>query len=341
MRVLIADAFENEGVEGLRAVGCQVDSRPGIGSDGLGEALGATGAEVLIVRSTKVNAGVISKARGLRLIVRAGAGVDNIDIPAASAARVAVCNCPGMNAAAVAELAMGLLLACDRRIVEQTLSLRDGRWDKKEFAKARGLKGRRLGVVGLGAIGAEVVRRARAFDMRVDVWSRSLTPAKAAEIDADFAGTTRAQLLAMAPRCDAVSIHVGLSDETKGLCGREFFAAMRPGAIFVNTSRGGVVDAGALADAIRTKGLRAGLDVFSQQPPTPQGEFTDPVVKLPGVVGTHHCGASTDQAQAAVASEAVRIIEVFKRTGRAENCVNAAEVAPAVRTSPAGGRVTR
>jgi len=330
LTVLVADKFEKAGLDGLRALGCRVVFEPECGSEGIGPLVARESPDVLIVRSTKVPASAMGEARpgrrGLRLIVRAGAGVDNIDVPAASERGIAVCNCPGMNAAAVAELTFAHLLCCDRRVVDQTNELRAGRWNKKEFARARGLKGLCLGVVGLGAIGEAVIRRALAFDMRVLAWSRSLTPERARGLGAEFGGQDRASLLAMLPRCDAVTIHVALAPETKRLCDAAFFGAMNRGAYFINTSRGAVVDEGALRDAIRGKGIRAGLDVYENQPATPEGAFDCPTAALPGVTCTHHVGASTDQAQRAVADETVRVVRVFMESGRFENCVNASAV---------------
>ena len=331
MKVLIADTFEREGIEAMRALGCEVVSEPGLRSENLAGALGTHDPAVLIVRSTKVDKAAIGAGGSLRLIVRAGSGYDNIDCEAAAARGVAVCNCPGMNAVAVAELAMGLLLCCDRRLPDQTNDLRDGKWDKKGYAKARGLKGRVLGVVGLGAIGKELVHRASAFGMTIHVWSRSMTAARAEEIGAAWWGNTRADLLTLAEASDAVSVHVALSDETRGLCGGEFFSRLKPGAYFINTARGPVVDADALAGAVRERGVCCGLDVWPDQPAPTDTVFADPLARLPGVYGSHHCGASTDQAQMAVAEEAVRIVSVFMETGRFENRVNGPAVTPTVR----------
>lgn len=328
MKILVADKFEKVGLEGLGALGCEVVNQPGVGTDKLGATLADVRPEILVVRSTKVPAAVIEHAASVRLIVRAGAGVDNIDVGAATARGIKVCNCPGMNAVAVAELAIGLLLCCDRRIPDQTAELRAGRWNKKEYGKtgsggARGLKGMTLGVIGVGAIGQEVIRRATAFGMQVVAWSRGITPQHAAALNAEFGGTDTPALLALAKRADAISVHLPLADTTKKLFNKTFFDAMKPGAYFVNTSRGGVVDEAALRDAIQTKGIRAGLDVYEFQPAEPEAGFESPTPKLPGVYGTHHSGASTEQAQLAVAHETVRIVKVFRETGRFENCVNA------------------
>ena len=325
MKVLVADKFEDAGLAGLKALGCEVLYEPKLEGAALGERLAASGAEVLVVRSTKVTAAEIEKASGLALIVRAGAGVNTIDLAAASARAVAVSNCPGKNSIAVAELAWGLILALDRRLVDQAVDLRAGVWNKAEYGKARGLAGRTLGVVGLGAIGLEVVARGKAFGMPVVAWSRSLDDDRAARL-----GVARADSIhALAAASDVVTIHCALTKETKGVLDAKFFEALKPGAFFVNTSRGEVVDAGALRKAVAERGVRAGLDVFEKEPPGGAGAFEDDVVKLPGVIGTHHVGASTDQAQNAIAAETVRIVAAFGATGEVPNAVNLASRTPA------------
>ena len=322
MRVLVADKFEKAGIEGLAHAGCVVTSEPDAGTKGIAGVIAQHTPQVLVVRSTKVPSAALEHAEGLRLIVRAGSGVDNIDVPAATARGIKVCNCPGMNAVAVAELTMGLLLNCDRRLVDQAVALREGTWNKKEFGKARGLKGLTLGVVGVGNIGQEVIKRAVAFGMKVVVWSRSITPQHASALNCEFGGTDTPALHALARRSDAISVHLPLADTTKKLFGTEFFAAMKPGAYFINTSRGGIVDEAALRDAVKSKGIRAGLDVFENQPVETQAAWKSETVALPGVVGSHHCGASTDQAQLAVAEETVRVVAAFQRDGTTLNCVN-------------------
>jgi D-3-phosphoglycerate dehydrogenase len=325
MKVLVADKFEEAGLEGLKGLGCEVLYEPKLEGDSLGARLGESYAEVLVVRSTKVTAAELEKASGLALIVRAGAGVNTIDLAAASARAVVVSNCPGKNAIAVAELAWGLLLALDRRLVEQTLDLRAGVWNKAEYGKARGLAGRTLGVVGLGAIGLEVVTRARAFGMPVVAWSRSLDDDRAERLGVGRADSVHA----LAAAADAVTVHCALTKETKGMLDAKFFAAMKPGAFFVNTSRAEVVDAASLRKAIAERGLRAGLDVFEKEPVGGTGGFEDEILKLPGVIGSHHVGASTDQAQNAIAAETVRIVAAFAATGEIPNAVNLASRTPA------------
>ena len=325
MKVLVADKFEEAGLAGLAACGCEVVYEPKLEGETLGARLAETRADVLVVRSTKVTAAEIGRASGLSLIVRAGAGVNTIDLAAASARAVAVSNCPGKNAIAVAELAWGLVLALDRRLVEQAVDLRAGVWNKSEYGKARGLAGRTLGVVGLGAIGLEVVARAKAFGMPVVAWSRSLDEDRAERL-----GVARADSIhALAAASDVVTTHCALTKETKGMLDAKFFEAMKPGAFFVNTSRGEVVDAAALRRAIAERGIRAGLDVFEKEPAGGSGTFEDEVVRLPGVIGTHHVGASTEQAQNAIAAETVRIVAAFVSSGEVPNAVNLASRTPA------------
>ena len=319
MRVLIADKFEQSGQEGLRAAGCEVSYQPDLKDEALVEAVRAVGPDVLVVRSTKVTEPMLD-AGALKLIVRAGAGYNTIDVAAASRRGVYVSNCPGKNAVAVAELAFALILALDRRVADNVIALREGRWDKKEFSKARGLYGRTLGVVGTGQIGREVVRRAHAFGMPVVAWSRRLTDEAAEELGARRVGSP----LDVAREADVVSVHLALKPETRGLVGEEFFGAMKEGAYFVNTARGEVVDQAALVRAMREKNIRAGLDVFAQEPASATGEFTDDIAREPNLYGTHHVGASTEQAQEAIAAETVRIVRSFKETGEVPNAVNLA-----------------
>ena len=325
MKVLVADKFEAAGLEGLAALGCEVLYEPKLEGESLGHRLSEARPEVLVVRSTKVTAAEIERAASLALIVRAGAGVNTIDLTAASSRAIAVSNCPGKNSVAVAELAWGLILALDRRIPEQARDLAAGVWNKAEYAKAKGIAFRRLGVVGVGAIGTEVIHRAKSFGMEVLAWSRSLDNYAAARL-----GVTRcASLLDLARESDIVSVHLALTKETKGLLGPEFFGAMRDGAFFVNTSRGEVVQQAALEAAIEKRGIRAGLDVFEKEPSGGTGVFEDPIAKKPGVVGTHHVGASTEQAQNAIAAETVRIVEAFMISGEVPNAVNFSDRTPA------------
>jgi D-3-phosphoglycerate dehydrogenase / 2-oxoglutarate reductase len=319
MRVLIADKFEQSGRDGLEAAGCDYSYQPDVKDDTLVEAIKAYAPDALVVRSTKVTEAMLA-AGALKLVVRAGAGYNTIDVAAASGRGIYVSNCPGKNSIAVAELAFALILALDRRIADNVIALRQGQWNKKEFSRARGLYGRTLGLVGTGQIGQEVISRARGFGMPVVAWSRSLTDARAAEL-----GVERKENPAdVARAADIVSVHVALKPETRRLIDADFFAAMREGAYFINTSRGEVVDQDALVAAMRARGLRAGLDVFAAEPASATGEFTDEIAREANLYGTHHIGASTDQAQEAIAAETVRIIRAFKETGKVPNVVNIA-----------------
>jgi D-3-phosphoglycerate dehydrogenase len=324
MKVLVADRFEKSGLDGLAEAGCQVLYEPDAKDDALTEAIRSSGAEALVVRSTRVTRPML-EVGSLSLVVRAGAGYNTIDVDSASERGIFVANCPGKNSIAVAELAFGLILALDRRIPENAADLKQGVWNKKEYSKAKGLFGRTLGLIGLGGIGCAMCPRALAFGMRVVGWSRSLTDEKARDLEIERWDS----IFQVAAASDVVSVHVALKPETTKMIGEEFFDAMRPGSFFVNTSRAEVVDQAALERAVRQKGIRAGLDVFAGEPTGGSGSVDDPIFQLPGVIGTHHIGASTDQAQEAIASETVRIVRSFKETGRAPNVVNLAKKSPA------------
>lgn len=188
MLVLIADKFEQSGRDGLEALGCEVSYQPDLKDDSLVAAVGEIRPDVLVVRSTKVTEPMLN-AGSVKLVVRAGAGYNTIDVAAASKRGIYVSNCPGKNSIAVAELAFALILALDRRIADNVISLRSGEWNKKEFSKARGLFGRTLGLIGVGKIGQEMIPRAQAFGMPVIAWSRSLTRERADELGVAFRET--------------------------------------------------------------------------------------------------------------------------------------------------------
>src|SRR3954470_4737502 len=340
MKILVADKFEQSGIDGLQAAGCKVVYEPELKDDALAQVIAATGADVLVVRGTKVTAPMLDAGR-LSLIVRAGAGYNTIDVAGASKRGIYVSNCPGKNAIAVAELAFGLILSLDRRIPDNVAELRAGTWNKKEYSKAQGLYGRTLGLLGVGSIGREMIRRAAGFEKNVVTWirlfygeRRPITEIEARELAVE--GAMRAVSIELAPtpadvasRADVLSVHVALAPETKGLVNRGLLAVLKPGSIFINTARGEVVDYDALAAAVKERGLRVGLDVYANEPSSATAPFTDDLVALPGVYGTHHIGASTDQAQEAIAAETVRIIRSYKETGRVPNVVNLARRTPA------------
>jgi D-3-phosphoglycerate dehydrogenase len=340
MKVLIADKFEESGVEGLKSAGCDVVYEPDLTDESLARAIGSTGADVLIVRSTKVTSAMLDAGR-LSLIVRAGAGYNTIDVAGASKRGIYVSNCPGKNAIAVAELAFALILALDRRVPDNVAALRAGKWNKKEYAKAQGLFGKTLGLLGAGSIAQEMIRRAAGFGLNVVLWSRRfsgqnrpLTEPEARDLGVEPAlRTIRIDLAPdpgeVAARSDIFSVHLALAPGTKGLVDAALFERLRPGTIFINTARGEVVDYAALAEVVRRKSIRVGLDVFANEPAAAAADFNDDLVKLPGVYGTHHIGASTDQAQEAIATETVRIVRSYKETGHVPNVVNLAKRTPA------------
>lgn len=317
MKVLVADKFEQSGLEGLRALGAEVESSPDLKEDALAAAIRDLAPDVLIVRSTKVEAGMLEGSK-LGLIIRAGAGYNTIDVDAASRLGIYVANCPGKNSQAVAELAFGLMLAIDRRIPDNVAQLREGRWNKKEFGKAQGLFGRTLGLVGMGKIGQEMVTRAKAFGLHVVAFSRWMTPDVAAALEIGRAES----LESLASQSDIVSVHVSLTPATRGMLGASFFQALRPHSTFLNTSRAEVVDQAALLEAIDSKPLFAGLDVFEGEPAGGEGVYDGPLKTNTRVYCTHHIGASTEQAQEAVAEETVRIVREYKTTGTVPNVVN-------------------
>ncbi|MDG1368617.1 MAG: NAD(P)-dependent oxidoreductase [Acidimicrobiales bacterium] len=319
MKVLLADALPDAAVQQLEAAGDDVTSLPDLNADTLSDAV--AGHEVLVVRSTRVTATALEAADKLGLIVRAGAGTNTIDLDRAAELGIFVCNVPGKNALAVAELTMGLLIAVDRHIAAGTADLRAGTWNKKAYAKADGLFGRRMGIIGVGDIGIAVAARACAFGIDVVAVTKpgrghaTVARAEAAGIqwvhDLD-------ELLAI---CDIISLHVPGAPNTKGMVDADFLAKIKDDAILLNTSRGDVVDEAALIDAMDSRSIRAGLDVFADEPATSTAPFDSTVAKHPSVVATHHVGASTEQAQNAVTDGTLEAIDAY-RTGSPINCVN-------------------
>jgi D-3-phosphoglycerate dehydrogenase len=344
MKVLIADKFEQSGLDALQALGIELLYQPDLKDATLAEALAATKADVLVVRSTKVTDAILDVSE-LSLVVRAGAGYDTIDVKGASRRGIYVSNCPGKNAVAVAELTFGLILSLDRRIPDNVAELRAGKWNKKEYSKSRGLHGRTLGILGFGSIGQEVARRAQAFGLNLAIWSEigvqlghdglpadlpQVVHLRASTGDAEEPTVTVYDTPAeVAAHCDILSVHLALNERTRGLINADVFNQLKPGSFFVNTARGEVVDYKALEAAAKEKGLRVALDVYGKEPATPSGDFVDSLIDLPGVYGTHHIGASTDQAQQAIAAETVRIIDAYFRTGRVPNVVNLSRRTPA------------
>ncbi len=323
MKILVADAFPQDRLELLHGLGLTVEHRPDVSAKDLPSA--ARDAGILVVRSKQVGREVFDAADALSLVVRAGAGVNTIDVAAASNRGVFVANCPGQNSIAVAELTIALVLSLDRRIPDNVALLRAGKWDKKTFSQARGVHGRVIAIAGLGSIGREVAYRAQALGMRVVAWSRSLDDSTAKRLGIERAS----DLLSLARQADFLSLHLALTPETRGIVSRQVLEAMRPGAALVNTARAELVDQDALLELARSGRIRVGTDVLAGEPEKGRADFDSPLAKLPDVYATHHIGASTEQAQDAIALEAVRVIESFVRTGHVPNCVNLARKTPA------------
>ena len=321
MRVVVADKLPANLSRRLVDAGFEVVSRPADRGASLVASLLELDPDVLVVRSTKVDAEAVTAAPRLSLVVRAGAGVNTIAVDYCAGRGVYVANCPGRNAVAVAELTMGLIVALDRRIPDNVSRLRKGEWAKGEFANARGLHGATLGLLGFGQIGQEVARRALAFGMEVVAWSRSLNPAVAASHGVACGDSPED----VARRADMLSLHLALTDQTRGLVDAALLGVMKPHAALINTARAGLLDDSAVIEAIEARGLRVALDVFTDEPSVKAGTCEDVLARHPAVYGTHHIGASTEQAQDAVASEVCRIIERYGATGQVLNCVNLAE----------------
>jgi D-3-phosphoglycerate dehydrogenase len=282
-----------------------------------------TGFEGLVVRSTKVPKDVFDAADRLALVIRAGAGTNTIDTDAAAGHGVFVCNVPGRNAVAVAELTMGLLLALDRRIPDNVADLREGRWDKTTYGKAEGLLGSTMGIIGLGSIGFAVAERAAAFGIRLQAQARSGRSAESLARAEELGITMCETLEELVSSSDIVSLHVPAGPDTKHLVDERFLGWMKPGAILLNTSRGDVVDEPALLAALDAGRLRAGLDVFADEPGAGQGPWESALAQHRNVVATHHIGASTNQAQRAIADGVAEIVDAFV-AGEARHCVNLA-----------------
>ncbi|MDP6867419.1 MAG: NAD(P)-dependent oxidoreductase [Acidimicrobiales bacterium] len=319
MKILFADALPEAYVDLLAQRGDECTVSPELGAEGIPDAI--EGYDVLVVRSTKVTAEAIGRSDRLGLIVRSGAGTNTIDCQAAADAGIYVCNVPGTNSIAVAELTLGLLLAVDRHIPAATSDLKNGMWDKKGYSKAGGLMGKTFGVVGVGEIGLAVAERARSFGMTV-VAERKTDRRNDVEARIRSIGIRLVENLdELVAESDIISIHVPGGESTENLIDGRLLALMKPGAILINTSRGEVVDEEALIAAMDDKGIRAGLDVFRDEPDSGAGKFISALASHPNVIGTHHIGASTQQAQDATSAGTVDVIEAY-RAGDPTNCVN-------------------
>ncbi|MEO8399161.1 MAG: 3-phosphoglycerate dehydrogenase family protein [Ignavibacteriaceae bacterium] len=319
MKILIADKFPDQYVDEIKKLSKNVVYDPKLKEEDIPGNI--KDVDILVVRSTIVNQESIDKSNKLSLIIRAGAGVNNIDIKTANKKGIYVANCPGKNSIAVAELAMGLICALNRKIAENVIDFKNGKWNKALYSKSEGLFGKTLGVVGTGQIGTELIYRAQAFGLKIIAWSRSLTKEKADELDIE----KKDSLEKLFKEADIVSIHLAQTADTKKIISKDLISSMKKGAFFINTSRAGVVDEDALMQAAKDGNISLGLDVFNNEPEGKEGDFSSEFSKLNNVYVTHHIGASTEQAQNAVAEETVNIIKDYLKFGEVKNWINRAE----------------
>jgi D-3-phosphoglycerate dehydrogenase len=318
MKIVVADDLPASAVDLLRAeVGWDVDARPGRKSASLATDLAE--ADALLVRSaTKVDAALLAYAPRLRIIARAGTGVDNVDVPAASARGILVVNAPGANSISVAEHACALMLALARSVPAADRAMKEGKWEKKRFLGTE-LRGKTLGIAGLGRIGQEVAQRARAFDMRVMAHDPFIAKDLALSLGVELVSLD--QLCATA---DYVTLHLPSTPETRHLFNDVRFARCKPGIRIINTARGELIDEAALKRAIESGAVGgAGLDVFEMEPPSDWS-----LAQLPQVIATPHIAASTEEAQELVGIETAATVRDFLRDGVVRNAVNFPSVHP-------------
>ena len=318
MKIVIADDLPESALALLRTEPeWQVDAKSGRTEAELAAAL--VDADALMVRSaTKVTAAVIASAPRLRIVARAGTGVDNVDVPAASGRGILVVNAPGANSISVAEHACALILALARMVPAADRAMKDGKWEKKRFLGTE-LRGKTLGIAGLGRIGQEVAHRARAFGMRVVAYDPFISREVAADVGVE--------LVSLDELCwvsDFLTLHLPATPETKHLFNDARFAATKPGIRIINTARGELIDGAALKRAIETGVVAgAGLDVFEKEPPV---DWT--LVQMPQVVATPHIAASTEEAQELVGLDTAAAVRDFLRSGVVRNAVNFPSVHP-------------
>ena len=311
-RVLVSDDLSTEAITILREAGLEVDVKVGLAPEALEAIIG--GYDALAVRSaTKVNARLLEKAARLKVVGRAGVGVDNVDLEAATRRGVVVMNTPGGSSVTVAELALAMMGSIYRHVAAATASVKAGRWEKKKF-QGRELCGKTLGVVGIGHIGSILVGRCLGLGMKAVAYDPFITAEAAAKL-----GVTLVTLDELWRRADVISLHVPLTEQTRNMVNATTLARMKKGAVLVNCARGGIVDERALAEALASGHLGgAALDVFEKEPPPAD----HPLFKLDNVVLTPHLGASTEEAQAAVASAVARQLVRYLQAGEVQNAVN-------------------
>ena len=305
-RVFISDSLAKEGIEILKSSGkIEIDNRSNLAGEELKSAIAQ--ADGMIIRSgTRLTADLLEGQKRLKLIVRAGVGVDNIDVPSATRNGIIVMNTPGGNTLSTAEQTIALMLAVCRHVPAADATLRSGKWDRKSFTGTQ-VAGKTLGVIGLGRVGLAVAKRALGLEMKVLGYDPFLSPERAATLGIEFIPNV-ADIL---PRVDLVTVHVPLTDDTKGLIGAKQIATMKKGSYVINCARGGIVDEAALYEALKSKHLAgAAAHVFETEPCT-----SSPLFELPNVVVSPHLGAATNEAQFNVAVEAAELMSDFFNTG--------------------------
>jgi len=317
LRVFVSDHLESAGLDLLRQAGIELDERAGLTGTALREALQA--ADGVIIRSgTRLTAEVLERPGRLRAIVRAGVGVDNIDVAAATRKGIVVMNTPGGNTVSTAEQTITLLLGLARHLPAADASVRQGKWERSKFVGTQ-LAGKTLGIIGLGRVGREVARRALGLDMQVVGYDPLVAPDRAAELGIESIHDLD-QLLA---RCDFLTLHTPLTDETRNLIGKRELGLMRRGSYVLNCARGGIISEEALVEGLQSGEIGgAALDVCMQEPLPPN----HPLVQLPNVVLTPHLGASTVEAQVSVAREAAQLLIDYLQRGIVQFAVNMAAV---------------
>jgi D-3-phosphoglycerate dehydrogenase/(S)-sulfolactate dehydrogenase len=316
LRVLVSDDLSAEGVAILKAAGLEVDVKVGQKPEELEKIIG--GYDALAVRSaTKVNKALLEKAERLKVIGRAGVGVDNVDLEAATRKGIVVMNTPGGSSVTVAELTVAMMLSLARNVAQATASVKAGKWEKKKF-QGHELSGKTLGVVGIGNIGSVVVERCQGLKMRVVAYDPFISAEAAARL-----GVTLVTLDELWAQADVISIHVPLNEQTRGLVNAKTIAKMKKTALLVNCARGGIVDEKDLAAALAEGKLGgAALDVFDKEPPAPD----NPLFKLDSFICTPHLGASTEEAQAAVAIGICEQLAAYLKNGVVKNAINVPNV---------------
>ena len=321
MKILLADSLAPLLSSALEEAGDTLLIDSSLKGDSLLEAMKSFQPEVLVVRSTKVERQHIEENPSLSLIIRAGAGVNTIDLDAASQRGVFVANCPGRNAIAVAELVMGHIINIDRRISDNIRDFDSGVWNKKGYSKATGLYGQTLAILGFGSIGKELAARAQAFGIHCKAWSRSLNKEEAQQYNVTHCSSLEEAI----DNSDIISVHLPSNAHTKHIINANIFSQMKSGATFINSSRGDLVDETALLTAIQEKDIKIGLDVFHNEPGSGDSSVSSPLQSNDNIYVTHHIGASTNQATESVGEAVLDIITTWKQDGLVLNCVNIAK----------------